>query len=130
MNIDIDKVFLTLKLEFSNLEEALLAKQRLGEYFKNIRLNVEKVNYKRKLMRQKLILERLNVHHEPVLIGYLWRLVRPGMNISYKQFSRDISELLLKGDICGKRQKGYGGNTTILWVKGYESATDKYKRKF
>jgi hypothetical protein len=103
MNLDIDKVFLTLKLEFSSLEEALLAKQRLGEYFKNIQLNVEKVNYKRKLERQKLILERLTAHHEPVLIGYLWRLVRPGMNISYKQFSRDISELLLKGDICGKR---------------------------
>jgi len=116
MNTDIDRVFLTLKLEFVSLEEALLAKQRLGEYFKNIQLNIKKQNYKVKLERQRVILERLR-KHEPVLIGYLWRLIRPYLNISYRQFSRDVSELLLKGEICGKRQKGLGGNTTILWVK-------------
>jgi hypothetical protein len=124
MNTDLDKVFLTLRLEFTTVEDALMAKKRLGEYFKNIQLNVTRVNYKRKLERYALILENLYRFGKPIRIGALWRLALPG--ISYKQFSRDVSELILKGEIFGKRKKGGGGNTTILWVRQHEGIADKH----
>jgi len=126
MKRDINKVFLTLKLEFDTLEDALLAKERLGGYFKNIQLRIEKQLIERKLKRHNIILETLQRHNKPIMIGKLHSLVSKKMTVTYRHFSRDVSELLLQGKISGERRKGYGGNTTIVWVKKNEGIAYQY----
>ena len=71
----------------------------------------------RKQRRLDAILVYLAKQSDPIMIGKVHRaLIRVGQATVYKTFSRDIHELILRGELGAEERRGFGGNTTLVWL--------------
>lgn len=111
-----DNFTIHIKFRFKTFNEVEKFKERIkGLKYEVISKIYNKAFYDRKEARLKKILENMSSKKE-YRIGQLYRFVfRKMFNLSYKTFQRDISTLILKGELTAKIiNKGINGRSTVI----------------
>jgi NADH:ubiquinone oxidoreductase subunit len=79
--------------------------------------STERVETRAREKRKQRIL--MHFPTEPLPIGQLYKRLKQQhvITLGYKAFAKDICELISIGKLHGTRQRGRGGNTTLLSIK-------------
>ena len=109
-----EKINLTVKLKFKDMDEAIKVSNVLKKYkFEVSALMERKSTYTHRERRLNSILNTLTQKKEPISIGKLYRAYMLSFNCSYKTFQRDIAILLLQNKITAEKSFKRGQTTLI-----------------